>query len=304
MPEAENIPTNNNSTKVKPSVDSKEQKSVEKDSDATVDKSKNTKTSVDKKTETDSTAKTVEKQSFSSSVVKSTSKPAAATTPAATAVAKPTVQKNTTDEPPEEKAAKASKALQKAEDAIRAAEKAEADARLAAEKAAAARAEAEAAAEAEYKAIAAQIKSDVAKKNVYTYKRQSEEIFRRDMGEPEFFLDKNDRFQRPILTPQQQESLTRHAETPQDQTPQYVPEHVLSPEFEGVTNYERGVSSYLKDLREKLRMLQKDPNKVHASDISNLKSKITYLESLHENYHIGMNVFRTARGGRSKINAK
>ena len=229
----------------------------------------------------------------------SASKPAAAATKTAgakKAAAPPATQ---ADETPEEKAAKAKEAMQKAEAAIRAAEKAERDAKEAAAKAAAAKADAEAAAEAEYKAIAAQVKADTAKKNTYTYKRQSEEIFRRDMGEPEFFLEKKERFPRPILTPQQQESLTRHAETPQDQTPQYVPKNVLSPEFEGLTNYERGVGSYLDELRAKLAALRRDPDS-SKSEILKVQSDIAYLESIHENYYIGMNVFRTAKGGRTK----
>ena len=194
-------------------------------------------------------------------------------------------------------------AIQKVEDAIKAAEIAETDAKQAAARAAAAKAEAEAAIEKEYKEMAAQIKSSVAKKDPYTRKRESETIFRRDMGEPEFFLDKPDRFPRPILTAQQQESLTMQAETPRDQTPEYIPEHVLSPEFKGVTVYERGVDSYLQELRDKLSTLQKTPNQ-NASNISKIKSQITYLESLHENYYLGMNVFRTAKGGRSKITAR
>ncbi|MCE2497391.1 MAG: hypothetical protein J4F28_00025 [Nitrosopumilaceae archaeon] len=232
-----------------------------------------------------------------------TTAPAAAAKPAA---AKPAPAKKAEDKKeeksPEDKAASARAAMEKADAAIKAAEQAELDAKQAAEKAAAAKKAAEEAAEAEYKAIAEQVKADVAKKPVHTFKRQSEEIFRRDMGEPEFFLDRKDRFPRPILTPQQQESLTRHAETPQDQTPEYVPEHVLSPEFEGVSNYERGVESYLEELRSKLRKLKqvKDADSV-AVEVARVKANITYLESLHENFYLGMNVFRTARGGRSKV---
>jgi len=33
------------------------------------------------------------------------------------------------------------------------------------------------------------------------------------------------------------------------------------------------------------------------------ENEITYLESIHENFYIGMNVFRTAKGGRDKISA-
>ena len=224
----------------------------------------------------------------------------------AAAAAKPTPAKKADDkkeeEPPEDKEATAHAAMEKARAAIKAAEQAELDAKQAAERAAAAKKAAEEAAEAEYKAIAEQVKADVDKKSAHTFKRESEEIFRRDMGEPEFFLDKKDRFPRPILTPQQQESLTRHAETPQDQTPEYVPEHVLSPEFEGVSNYERGVSSYLEELRSKLRKLKqvKDAESV-AGEMERVKANIKYLESLHENFYLGMNVFRTARGGRSKV---
>lgn len=228
---------------------------------------------------------------------KSSSKPAAS---------KPAPAKQAEDkkeeEPLDDKDANAHAAMEKARAAIKAAEQAELDARQAAERAAAAKKAAEEAAEAEYKAIAEQVKADVAKKSTHTFKRESEEIFRRDMDEPEFFLDKKDRFPRPILTPQQQESLTRHAETPQDQTPEYVPEHVLSPEFEGVSNYERGVASYLEELRAKLRKLKqvKDADSV-AGEMARVKANIKYLESLHENFYLGMNVFRTARGGRSKV---
>ena len=218
------------------------------------------------------------------------------------APAKKAEDKKEEESPEEDKAANARAAMEKADAAIKAAEQAELDARQAAERAAEAKKAAEEAAEAEYKAIAEQVKADVAKKSTHTFKRQSEEIFRRDMGEPEFFLDKKDRFPRPILTPQQQESLTRHAETPQDQTPEYVPEHVLSPEFEGVSNYERGVESYLEELHSKLRKLrQSEDLESVAGEMARVKANIKYLESLHENFYLGMNVFRTARGGRSKV---
>lgn len=197
---------------------------------------------------------------------------------------------------------KARQAIARAEAAIREAERAEQEAQLAVERAAAAKAAAEAAAEAEYKAIAEQARADTSSKSQHTFKRESEEIFRRDMGEPEFFLDKKDRFPRPVLTAQQQESLTRQAEIPQDQTPEYVPQHVLSPEFEGLSNYERGVSSYLAEMRDTLKRLRQDPD-ASPDEISAAKSNIRYLESLHENYYIGMNVFRTAKGGRSKAGA-
>ena len=201
-----------------------------------------------------------------------------------------------------EQAKAAEQATIQAEDAAKAVEKAEKAVKEALAKAEAAKAKAEAAAEEEYKAIAAEVKAEAAAKSDYTFKRQGEEIFRRDMGEPEFFLDKKDRFPRPILSADEQESLTRQAEIPQDQTPAYVPQNVLSPEFAGVSNYERGVDSFLEETKEKLQKLKTDPEAT-KKEIQDLEQQITYLESLHENFYIGMNVFRTAKGGRDKLKA-
>ena len=197
----------------------------------------------------------------------------------------------------------AASAMKEAELAAEAAEAAEVAAKTAIERAEAAKAKAEAAAEEEYKVIAAEVKADAAKAPDYTFKRQGEEIFRREMGEPEFWLEKEDRFPRPILTAEQQESVTRQVEIPQDQTPAYNPENVLSPEFEGKSNYERGVGEILEVAKLKLETLKSNPDATEK-DIKDTEDEITYLESLHENYFIGMNVFRTAHGGRSKIKAK
>ncbi len=202
-----------------------------------------------------------------------------------------------------EEAKKASDATAKAEAAAKAVEEAENAVKEALAKAQAAKAEAEAAAEEEYKAIAAEVKAEAAKAPDYTFKRQGEEIFRREMGEPEFWLEKENRFPRPILTAEQQESLTLKAETPQDQTPAYNPQHVLSPEFEGKSNYERGVGEILEVAKLKLETLKNNPDATQK-EIKDTEDEITYLESLHENYFIGMNVFRTAHGGRDKITAK
>ena len=191
-------------------------------------------------------------------------------------------------------------AAAKAEAAAKIAEAAEAAVAEAIAKAEAAKADAESAAEAEYKAITNEVKADIAKKSDYSFKRQGEEIFRREMSEPEFFLDKKDRFPRPILTPEQQASLTRTAETPKDQTPVYVPENILSPEFKGMSNYERGVDDFLNESKERFVKLKNDPESTEK-EILNAVNDIKYLESLHENFYIGMNVFRTAKGGRSKI---
>jgi len=215
---------------------------------------------------------------------------------------------NTIDETAklESKAAEESKvseaAIVKAEAAAKAVEEAELAVKEALAKAEAAKTEAEAAAEEEYKAIAAEVKADAAAKSDHTFKRQGEEIFRRDMGEPEFWLDKSDRFPRPILSADEQESLTRQAEVYHDHTPAYVPEHVLSPEFAGVSNYELGVDSFLEEIKQKLERLKNNPDAT-KKEIKETEREIIYLESLHENFYIGMNVFRTAKGGRDKIKA-
>ena len=206
----------------------------------------------------------------------------------------------------EAKIAAETKAAQEAASKVEANAKTLADAeaavQLALEKANVARVELEAAADEEYKAIAAEVKADTTKKVDFTFKRKGEEIFRREMGEPEFWLEKEDRFPRPILTADEQESITRKAETPHDQTPEYNPQHVLSPEFAGVSNYERGVDSFLDELKSKLAKQKNDPEATEK-EILVTENEITYLESIHENYYIGMNVFRTAKGGRNKISA-
>ena len=198
--------------------------------------------------------------------------------------------------PESESAAKAEVAA-KATEALA---KAEAQVEKALAKVAAAKAAAESAAEEEYKAIAAEVIAVTAKAPAFTYQRKGEEIFRREMGEPEFFLAKKDRFPRPILTSDEQDELTRKVEIPIDNTPKYIPEHVLSPEFGGISNYESGVGNFLEETKQKLRKLKKDPDATEK-DITTTQKELEYLESIYENYNIGMNVFRTAKGGRNKI---
>jgi colicin import membrane protein len=178
--------------------------------------------------------------------------------------------------------------------------RAESEVEAALAKVAAAKAIADAAAEEEYKAIAAEVKATAAKAPAFTNQRKGEEIFRREMGEPEFFLAKKDRFPRPILTSDEQDELTRKVEIPTDNTPKYIPQHVLSPEFGGMSNYETGLEKFLEETKQKLKKLKNNP---HASkkDIITTQHELEYLESIYENYYIGMNVFRTAKGGRSKL---
>jgi colicin import membrane protein len=137
--------------------------------------------------------------------------------------------------------------------------------------------------------------------NSFTNKRLSEQIFRREMGEPEFFLRKHELAPpRPIPTAEEEEEISRRVEIPIDQTPKYVPELMLSPEFHGTSNYESGVASFRDEIEEKLAKLQKDPD-ASKQDIHQAKEDLKTMDNLFENFNLGMNVFRTAKGGRDKF---
>ena len=75
---------------------------------------------------------------------------------------------------------------------------------------------------------------------------------------------------------------------------------MLSPEFSGMSNYESGVGEFLEETRQKLMKLKNDPL-ASKKDINTTQQELEYLESLYENYFIGMNVFRTAKDGRKKL---
>jgi colicin import membrane protein len=184
------------------------------------------------------------------------------------------------------------------------AELTEAAAKAAAAKAAAAKAAADAEAQKEYEA-AAKAAAELAKAakagQSFTDKRNQERIFRREMGEPEFFHSKSELMPpRPILTEDEQEEISRKVEIPTDQTPPYRPEYVLSPEFGGTSNYESGISELLEETRRKLERLKNDPHAL-TDDIVRAEQDLKYLDSLYQNFYFGMNVFRTAKGGRAKL---
>ena len=73
-------------------------------------------------------------------------------------------------------------------------------------------------------------------------------------------------------------------------------------EFGGVSNYESGIGDFLEETRQRLAKLKKNPEATEKEIIA-AENDLKYLESLHENYYLGMNVFRTAKDGRKKINA-
>ena len=200
----------------------------------------------------------------------------------------------------ESKKQDAKKSLKASKDAAKAA-KAAADAEAAAEAAIAKAKELkEAAAKAsedEFKAIADEIKDEAPKAHDVTNKRKNEIIFRREMGEPEFFMDKVDRFPKPILSEDEKDDITRKALSYEDTTPEYNPENILDERFGGTSNYETGITVLGDELQAKLDRLKNDPEAV-PEQIEQIEQNLSYLDSLHENYYLGMNVFRTAKGGR------
>ncbi len=170
----------------------------------------------------------------------------------------------------------------------------------AAEKLKAAKLAAEAAAEEEYKAAAAEA-IVIENPELFTNKRGQEQIFRRELGEPEFWLDKENRGPpRPILTQEEENEISRKVEIPTNQIPVYEPKYILSQEFSGISNYEKGIETIKQETQEKLNRLKNDPNS-SSTEIKQVEEDLKRLDYLFENYHVGMNVFRTAKGGRDKL---
>ena len=158
----------------------------------------------------------------------------------------------------------------------------------------------EAAWAAEYeKAKASIVESDAGE--TFTDKRKRERIFRREMGEPEFFYNQQILAPpRPMLTQAEEEEISRNVLIPTDQTPKYEPENPLSPEYGGTSNYETGIIDLVDEKRQKLEQLKNDPD-ANPDDITRAEQDLKYLDSLYENFYQGMNVFRTAKGGRAKL---
>ena len=187
-------------------------------------------------------------------------------------------------------------------DAVAASEavvKAEASYQAAKEKLIATRAASESAWKAGYEAAKAQVGEIDQAGGLFTNKRKQERIFRREMGEPEFFLMYGGPV-KPILTGDEIEELSRQVQIPKDQTPKYNPEHILSPEFGGGTNYESGIQDLIDETKQKLDQLLNDPE-ANPQEIELVKLALKKLDYLFENYNLGMNVFRTAKGGREKL---
>ena len=212
----------------------------------------------------------------------------------------PKEKSEATEKPKKETGKKSVKVSKNAAAAIKAAEKAQADAEAAIAKAKELQEAAAKASEEEFKVIAEEVKADVPKGPDFSNKRNTEIIFRREMGEPEFFLDKEDRFPKPILSEDEKDDITRKALNYEDTTPTYDPQNILDERFGGTSNYETGITVLGDELQAKLDRLRNDPEAL-SDDIEKIEQDLKYLDSLHENYYLGMNVFRTAKGGREKL---
>ncbi|WP_415281834.1 hypothetical protein [Candidatus Nitrososphaera sp. FF02] len=66
------------------------------------------------------------------------------------------------------------------------------------------------------------------------------------------------------------------------------------------SEYEHNVGQLLAEKRAALEELSKDKEK-NAGKIAQLQLEIDALESMYENYNLGMNVFRRAQGGRAGL---
>jgi len=183
-----------------------------------------------------------------------------------------------------------------ASEAVEAAEKAYEDAK---KKVESAKVASEDAWKAEYEAAKGEVGEPKETGKLFTNKRKQERIFRREMGEPEFFLMDTGPV-KSILTGDEIEEIARKVQIPKDQTPKYNPENVLSPEFGGTTNYESGLVDMIEEAKQKLDKLLNDPE-ANQQEIELAKLALKKLNYLYDNYNLGMNVFRTAKGGRETL---
>ena len=176
---------------------------------------------------------------------------------------------------------------------------AEAEAKAASERLKAAKEVADKKIEDEYEKIKKELKIEKAP-DEYTDKRSGDVIFRRELEEPEFWLDRKDRVPpRPVLTDDEEKEISKKVEIPQDNIPKYDPQFVLSKEFGGTSNYEIGVSGMKEEAQQRLEQLKNSGASEEV--ISKAEEDLRKLDYLYENFHIGMNVFRTAKGGRDKV---
>ena len=66
------------------------------------------------------------------------------------------------------------------------------------------------------------------------------------------------------------------------------------------SEYEQNVGKLLAEKTEKYESMKKDRN-VTKLELETILAEIESLESLYDNYNLGMNYFRRARGGRAGL---
>jgi hypothetical protein len=74
----------------------------------------------------------------------------------------------------------------------------------------------------------------------------------------------------------------------------------LDPAFHGESNYEVGLEDLLTENRNLVAKLEADPQ-TSQETLQSARESLQVIEGLWQNYHIGMNVFRNAKGGRDGI---
>ena len=74
----------------------------------------------------------------------------------------------------------------------------------------------------------------------------------------------------------------------------------LDPAFHGESNYEVGLEDLLAEKRDLVAKLEANPQTPQET-LQSTKEALQVVEGLWQNYHIGMNVFRNAKGGRDGI---
>jgi hypothetical protein len=66
------------------------------------------------------------------------------------------------------------------------------------------------------------------------------------------------------------------------------------------SEYEQNVGKLLTEKNDKLQELRKN-NESNKEEIERLRTELETLQSLFDNYNLGMNYFRRARGGRAGL---
>jgi len=74
----------------------------------------------------------------------------------------------------------------------------------------------------------------------------------------------------------------------------------LDPAFHGESNYEVGLEDLLAEKRDIVAKLEANPD-TSQETLQSAREALSIIDGLWQNYHIGMNVFRNAKGGRDGI---